>query len=589
MSEPSNGADTPDSGRDQKDAEIVDRHLPDGYAATPDIVTYGSDDPSPTPGSESSEPQPLQSSLLLQGGDVHRDIFKIKAKGVKVRRSNTFSANQSPLLRPDDYRSVAEQREPQGFRRQYVQQHTLNRIISDPAIPVASNFVSFLQLYGSFAGEDLEDVDDDSESGADEENGPSERRPLLGRRKSTKRRIKSGDAGQTKTFFTLLKAFVGTGIMFLPKAFRNGGILFSSITLITVSIVTTICFRLLLKCRKKYGGGGYGELGLSIFGPKMRSIILGSITLSQLGFVCAGLIFTAENLYSFLNAVTFGAGYSTQPFRTNALIAVQFIVLVPLALIRNVSKLGPYALLADVFIGIGLVYIWYYDIQSLTTIGMAPSVTLFNSRTFTLTIGSAIFTFEGIGLILPIQSSMKEPEKFSRLLYAVMFIITVIFTSIGALCYATFGDETKIQIISNFPQDSKLVNIVQFLYSFAVLVGEPVQLFPATRIIETSLFGEKASGRKSKTIKWKKNALRTGLMILCGAIAIVGASDLDKFVALIGAFACVPLVYIYPPLLHLKGMASSTPAKAFDIALLVLGVGAMVYSSVMVVSQWVSR
>ena len=178
---------------------------------------------------------------------------------------------------------------------------------------------------------------------------------------------------------------------------------------------------------------------------------------------------------------------------------------------------------------------------------MAPTVALFNPSNFPLTIGNCIFTFEGIGLILPIQSSMKHPEKFHTLLYVVMFIITVIFTSVGVLCYATFGEETKVEIISNFPQSSKLVNVVQFVYALAVMVGEPVQLFPAVRIIETSLFGEKATGKKSKKIKWKKNALRTFMMILCGAIAIVGASDLDKFVSLIGAFACVPLVYIYPP------------------------------------------
>lgn len=520
---------------------------------------------------------------------MHRDIFKIQARAIKPRRSHTFSAAQSPLLQPQDYRSVTEQRLPQGFRREYLQKKALKRSVTDSALPVTSNFISFLELYGSFAGEDLfdDDDDDDDESAIDEESGPSERQPLLRRQsKRHARRIKAGDAGRVKTFFTLLKAFIGTGIMFLPKAFKNGGILFSSITLITVSIVTTICFRLLLKCRTKYGGGGYGELGGLVFGPKMRSLILCSITLSQLGFVCSGLIFTAENLLSFLNAVTFPAGLE-QPFRTNALIAIQFVLLIPLALVRNVSKLGPYALLADVFIGIGLVYIWSYDISSLSRIGMAPSVTLFNPTSFALTIGSAIFTFEGIGLILPIQSSMKEPEKFSPLLYTVMFIVTVIFTSVGALCYATFGDETKIQIISNFPQDSKLVNAVQFLYAMAVLVGEPVQLFPATRIIETTLFGEKATGKKSKTIKWKKNALRSGLMIICGGVAVVGASDLDKFVALIGAFACVPLVYIYPPLIHYKGMADTTREKIFDILLLVLGVCAMAYSSVMVVGQWV--
>jgi proton-coupled amino acid transporter len=29
-------------------------------------------------------------------------------------------------------------------------------------------------------------------------------------------------------------------------------------------------------------------------------------------------------------------------------------------------------------------------------------------------------------------------------------------------------------------------------------------------------------------------------------IAWLGANDLDKFVSIVGSFACIPLVYIYP-------------------------------------------
>lgn len=582
-------ADTPGSERSRREAEIVDPHLPDGYSATPDAVTAEEPEEVAETASQSSKQGYEQSSLRLQGGDIHRDIYRIKARANAPRRSNTFHAGASPRLLPTYQGTVAEQRQPGGFRRQYLKRQGIER--KQSYVARTRNFINFLEIYGTFAGEDLEDIDDDDSSAVedeDEEQGPlSESRPLLGRRKSSKRIKREGDAGTTKTFFTLLKAFIGTGIMFLPRAFRNGGILFSSITLITVSIVTTVCFRLLLQVRKQYGGGGYGELGQAVGGRRFRSVILASITLSQLGFVCAGVIFTAENLLSFLNAVTFSAGVA-QPFDVNALIAIQFVVLVPLSLIRNISKLGPSALLADVFILIGLTYIWQYDIRSLSSRGMAPSVQLFNPSTFTLTVGSAIFTFEGIGLILPIASSMKEPEKFHYLLYAVMLIITAIFTSVGALCYATFGDETKTEIISNFPQDSKLVNAVQFLYSLAVLVGEPVQLFPAVRIIETSLFGEKATGKKSKAIKWKKNTLRSAMMLGCGVIAILGASDLDKFVALIGAFACVPLVYIYPPYMHWKGIAEKPREKAFDLFLMTVGVVACVYSTVMVLRQWVS-
>lgn len=588
--------DTPDSLQStRRDAAIIDPHLPEGYSAEPEAVIS---DPVQTDTRSGVSENQEESSLMLQGGDIHRDIYKIKARANAPRRAATFSGlyprdQDEDLVRADDIL------QPGGFRRQHVQRNTtdqpsMRRRLSRAAVPVTKNFINFLELYGDFAGEDLADTDDDESAIDDTERQPlndendgrpAERRPLLGKRKSTRRLKQQGDASTTKTFFTLLKAFVGTGILFLPKAFRNGGILASSITLVVVSLVTCVCFHLLLQCRAKCGGGGYGELGEAIVGRRFRSVVLASITLSQLGFVCAGIIFTAENMYSFFQAVLKSRNL---PIGINTFIALQLILLVPLALIRNISKLGPAALLADVFILIGVVYIWQYDIRSLAEFGMNESVQLFSPSTFPLTIGSAIFTFEGIGLILPIQSSMKKPEHFSKLLYLIMFIITCVFTSIGALCYATFGEFTKIQIISNFPQDSKLVNAVQFLYSLAVLAGNPVQLFPAVRIVETSLFGEKATGKRSATIKWKKNFLRAGAMCLCGVVAIVGASDLDKFVAIIGSAACVPLVYIYPAFLHYKGVAETTGEKAFDVAMMLLGVVAMGYTTLVTVAQWVT-
>jgi proton-coupled amino acid transporter len=67
---------------------------------------------------------------------------------------------------------------------------------------VAKNFVDFLDLYGSFAGEDLEDADSEDESAIDDRDEadveqPPELRPLLGRRKSSRRLHKKGDATTT--------------------------------------------------------------------------------------------------------------------------------------------------------------------------------------------------------------------------------------------------------------------------------------------------------------------------------------------------------------------------------------------------------
>lgn len=568
--------------KERKDARIVSRHLDPAYTAHPDAISETP--PESSNATQASNEDEQESSLKLQGGDIHRDLYKIDARAKLQKRAQTFSHPRRPST-GSIAEAVSAQKAPGGFRRQFLQQQ--HSRFNSMTAPVTSNFVSFLDLYGSFAGEDLAESDEEDSAVIDDEDGEhydrasqeNERRPLLGRRKSS-RVAKKGDASMTKTFFLLLKSFIGTGVLFLPKAFKNGGLLFSSVTLVVISLISCLAFHLLLQCRARYGGG-YGEIGEAIGGTKMRTIILASITFSQIGFVCAGVIFTAENLYSFLDAVVKGPA----PMSINALIGIQLLLLIPLALIRNIAKLGSSALLADVCILLGLSYIYYFDFAYLTKEGINASVALFNPRDFTLTVGSAIFTFEGIGLILPIQSSMKEPHKFGRLLYGVMLLITIIFTSIGGLSYATFGDKTNVEVISNFPQDDKLVNAVQFLYSLAVLVGTPVQLFPAMRIIEGSLFGH-LSGKRDSMTKWKKNAFRAGIVCLCGIISALGAADLDKFVALIGSFACVPLVYIYPAYLHWKGVAESRWSKIGDIALMVLGLIAMVYTTAVTIIRW---
>ncbi|KAI1483702.1 hypothetical protein K445DRAFT_384821 [Daldinia sp. EC12] len=562
----------------QHDAQVVSEHLPPGYSAEFDgapgtSVRASSSSPDPTD-QESGE-----SSLKLQGGDMHRDLFKTAARAKMHKRAATFHHPQDITgeTGPDGL-TVSDQLAPGGFRRAFIQQKQ-QRDIWAARVPVTRNFVEFLELYGSFAGEDLADSDDEailSEEEGEEEEQPSETRPLLGRRR-TSRAPRSATASTKQTFFTLLKAFIGTGIMFLPKAFNNGGILFSSLTMLVVSTVTMLAFHLLLACKTKYGGG-YGEIGLAIAGKFMRGLILFSITMSQLGFVCAGMVFVAENMTSFLKAVLHG----DSPLSPASLILLQLVLLIPLAFIRNIAKLGPVALLADACILLGVTYIYYYDFAHLASDGIHESVVLFNPAKYTLTIGAAIFTFEGIGLILPIQSSMTKPERFEWLLGVVMFLITVLFTAVGALCYATFGENTEIEIINNYPQDSKFVNAVQFLYSLAVLVGTPVQLFPAIRIIEGKIFGSH-SGKKSTRTKWIKNAFRTVIVLVCGAFAIVGASNLDRFVALIGSVACVPLVYIYPAFLHYKGVAETWKAKAGDIIFMVVGVVAMLYTTVITV------
>jgi proton-coupled amino acid transporter len=206
----------------------------------------------------------------------------------------------------------------------------------------------------------------------------------------------------------------------------------------------------------------------------MRITILTSIIVSQIGFAAAYIVFTSENLEAFIRkastpviscvkafpdvwdvivAVTNGETHIDVKY----LILMQLLVFLPMSMIRDMAKLGGTALVADFFIMLGLIYLYYYDCFTLATEGISDIVA-FNSKDWTLFIGTAIFTFEGIGLIIPIQETMKNPHKFPKVLGGVMVIITIIFVSMGALSYAAYGSHTRTVIILNLPQDDKFVN-----------------------------------------------------------------------------------------------------------------------------------
>jgi proton-coupled amino acid transporter len=290
-----------------------------------------------------------------------------------------------------------------------------------------------------------------------------------------------------------------------------------------------------------------------------------------LGFVCAYFVFVAENLRNLVMSVS---DCVMQP-SLGSLILAQLLLYIPFALVRRIKYFSNAALIADVFILMGLVYIFWYDAVLLQQQGPGDYVN-FDGNTFALMIGTALFTFEGIGLVLPISQSMKKPEKFPKVLTITMIISAALFTLIGAICYVTFGSDVQTVVLSNLPQDSKMTRTVQLLYSFSIAFSVPLQLFPAIRILEQGLVPN-LDGKKNRLHKWQKNVFRAGLVILMSVVSYGGSSSLDKFVSLIGSFACVPLSFMYPSIFHYKAVATTRWVKMKDLFLFFLGFVMMVY------------
>lgn len=488
-------------------------------------------------------------SLKQEGADITRDLYRIKedAQRPLLKKSRSCDSIGGNLIKS----TASSFNVPGGFRREFLlnqQQHRDERLESlRTTTPnfLTKNFIEFLSIYGHFAGEELED--DENIANHYKYLLPHEQAPLLQDDNFNPR----GTATDRKAYFLLLKAFVGTGVLFLPKAFYNGGLSFSIIVLSLFALLSWWCYLILVFTKVATKVSGFAEIGLKLYGPWFQRLILSSIVISQIGFAAAYIVFTLENLRAFTANVSL---YDVTDINIVWFILLQVVIIVPLSLIRDITKLSLLAVFANVFILTGLVTIVYFMLYQWLGVNhghFGKNIEyFFNESEFSLFIGTAIFAFEGIGLIIPIQESMIYPNNFPRVLGQVILTIAVIMIMVGSLGYLTFGDKIKTVVLLNLPQDSPMVIITQLLYSLAILLSTPLQLFPAIRLLESKMiFG---SGKSSPSVKWLKNLFRTLFVVFIAYIAYIGGQNLDKFVSFVGCFACIPLVYMYPPILHLK-------------------------------------
>ena len=518
-------------------------------------------------------------SLSHEGDDITHNLKKNRRDtNQSVRRNRSLS----DLVEGRRGSSASALNVPGGFRREFIVKRARQKaILNDEELKkvpfLTKNFMEFLYIYGHFAGEEFDDDFDWDHSGESEVvEGIDESTPLVGQHQAPVAYEAKGTTSTLKAFLIMLKAFVGTGVLFLPKGFSNGGLLFSIAMLGVFGVYSYCCYYLLVLSKNAAKVSSFGDIGAKFCGGWMKKLILFSLILTQVGFAGAYIIFTTENLCAFTrNALHVDIS-------PGAFFILQTLIFIPLSFIRNVSKLSLTSLLANFFILSGLLIVLYFTSTEIIYNGVKPIELFINESEFSLFIGTAIFAFEGIGLIIPIQDSMRHPEKFPLVLALVLITITIIMVGIATIGYLAYGEDIQTVILLNLPQSNFFVQLIQFFYSLAILLSTPLQIFPVVGLIERLIFN-RSSGKTNARVKWFKNLLRTCIVLFTVNIAWFGAKNLDKFVSFIGCFACIPLVYMYPPMLHLQGVAKGWSAKLGDVVLICVGFCSMSYTTYQII------
>ena len=185
-------------------------------------------------------------------------------------------------------------------------------------------------------------------------------------------------------------------------------------------------------------------------------------------------------------------------------------------------------LVADGCIVLGLGVVLYYLIAGLLDDGPSASAVPTTWSGLGPFLGTALFTFEGLPLILPIRNAMAEPDRFWPLFAATFVGIVATLVLIGVGGYLTFGAETAPVVLSSLPA-STVVLSVKLLYIAAMLFTSPLVFIPGTRIVERWVFGRDGK-RHGRLIV----LLRLAQYAAFGAVAVFAQHSIETFLGIVG-------------------------------------------------------
>ncbi|XP_072041708.1 uncharacterized protein [Amphiura filiformis] len=303
------------------------------------------------------------------------------------------------------------------------------------------------------------------------------------------------------------------------------------------------------------------------------------------------------------------------------------------ALLRNIRQLGSSSLVANISVLVGYVAVLGFI---LSDFHVSDSIELYRWATFPIFFGGVTAGYEGIGTIIPIESSMEENRKYyPHLLYAATILFTFVLASLGILGYLHYGDDVQQIVIWNLPVDSVLSYLVNSVICIGILFTFPLQNFPVIDIFEELLFAqgricgpasvEQVSTNDKKTFDesspllntsgeiqedkemaeileklpvaavipdsvpaWKRNMLRCFIVILQAGVAVIFRNDFAYFMSFVGALGSTTLGYIVPCFTHIRlgGQRLGWPIITKDVAIILLGIvggAASVYASVVAI------
>ncbi|XP_046993348.1 proton-coupled amino acid transporter-like protein CG1139 [Schistocerca americana] len=383
----------------------------------------------------------------------------------------------------------------------------------------------------------------------------------------------------------LLKCSLGSGILAMPMAFKNAGTAVGFIGTVLIGMLCGHCVHMLVRsshivCRRaRVPVLGFAETAeyaflygpgrLKVWAPFSKTFVNLALVITYYSACCVYVIFVSTSIKQVCDVLFPWAILDVRIY-----IAMMLLPLVPSCLVRNLKFLVPFSTAANLFIVVGFGCTLYYMFRDMKDPGRLPLNE--DIGRFPLFFSTVVFAMEGIGVVMPVENTMKHPQHFlgcRGVLTIAMTIVILLYAFIGFFGYLAYGEGTLGSVTLNLPQEP-LGQAVKILIGLAIMFTYPLQFHVATEIV-LKMVGDRVSQKRWNRFEY---TLRVCVVLLTVGVA-AAVPELGPVVSLVGAVCFSTLGLLCPAAIEMATCWPSRWLLAKDSLIIILSLAALVSGS----------
>ncbi|XP_077303695.1 putative sodium-coupled neutral amino acid transporter 11 [Lithobates pipiens] len=374
--------------------------------------------------------------------------------------------------------------------------------------------------------------------------------------------------------FNLINAILGTGMIGLPYSMKLAGLPLGLLLLIGVAYVTDYSMILLIKSGEMSGTSTYQSLVSRTFGFPGYMAVSALQFLYPFAAMISYNIITGDILPKIFQRIPGVSPESILADRRLAILGTTALVTLPIALYRNMQRLGKVSLISFLLTVVVLLMVIIRASSMSIVIPHTKDAWVFANWNAVQAVGVMSFVFMCHHACFLIYGSLEKAtvSSWSRITHVSMIMSLIISVQYSVFGYISFTGFTQGDLFENYCMDDNLATVGRFCYAITIILTYPMECFVAREVISNVFFGGNLSTVLHFTVTLLVVSLTTVISLLSDCLGMV--------LELNGVLSATPLVFIIPTACYLKLSADQwyhpsnfVPCLIFLLGIIIMPVG----------------